>query len=141
MPTNTAGTAARAYFDKQLVHYLKFDVNFNDANVANGVGKQTLPAGAIIVGTDVLITTAFNAATTNVLTVGTNGPSTYDNIATSAQTVSGTPGLKQNLAPTGTALGKIAADAQVFVKYTQSGTAATTGAGTVIVKYVIANDL
>lgn len=139
MPTGTAGTSARQ-FHQQMVHYLRFDVNYNDTNVATGVGKQSLPAGAIILGTTVLVTTAFNAATTNVLTVGTNS-SSYDNIATSAQTVSGTTGLKQNLAPTGTALGKLSAAAQVFVKYTQTGTAASAGAATVMIAYTVANDL
>jgi hypothetical protein len=50
--------------------YLRFKVNYNDAGIATGNKKQTLPAGAIITRTDVLVTTAFNAATTNVLSVG-----------------------------------------------------------------------
>ena len=72
MATNTAGSTARV-FQEQEVHYVRFDVTYSDAGIATGVSKQTLPAGAIIIGTDVLVATAFNAQTTNVLTVGTNG--------------------------------------------------------------------
>jgi hypothetical protein len=63
------------------------------------------------------------------------------NIATSAQTISGTTGLKQNLAPTGTALVPLAADSQVFALYTQTGTAASAGVAVVIVKYIPNNDI
>lgn len=120
--------------------YLRFKVNFNDPGVATGNKKQTLPAGAIITRTDVLVTTAFNAATTNVLSVGIE-PTTFTNIVTTAQAVAGTAGLKSNLPPTGTALGPLAADSDVYALYTQTGTAATAGAAYVIIEYVCDNDL
>ena len=69
MATGTPGSTARKNA-LQLVHYLRFTVNFNDTGIATGVGKQWLPAGAMIIGTDVNISTAFNAGTTNALTVG-----------------------------------------------------------------------
>lgn len=124
----------------QQVGYLRFKVNFNDASIATGAGKQTLPAGAVIVGTDVLVTTAFNAVTTNVLSVGIENP-TYANIAAAASVIAGTAGLKQNIAPTGTALVPLAADSQVFALYTQTGAVATAGSAIVVVKYVCDNDL
>lgn len=139
MATGTAATTARQSAEQQ-VHYLRFTVNWNDTGIATGNGKQWLPKGAVLIGTDVNIVTAFNAATTNVLSVGIEA-STYANIATSAQTISGTTGLKQNLAPTGTALVPLAADSQVFALYTQTGTAATAGQAVVIVKYIPNNDL
>jgi len=139
MATGTPGSTARQ-LNQQQVHYLRIAVTYNDANIANGVGKQWLPAGAIIIGTDVHIDSVFNAATTNVLTVGTNATS-YDNIVAAADVNEGATGLTQNVKPTGTALGALTADAQVFVKYTQTGTAATTGKAYVIVKYVANNDL
>jgi hypothetical protein len=49
--------------------------------------------------------------------------------------------LTQNLAPTGTALGKLAADSPIYKKYTQTGTAGTQGNATFIVKFIPANDL
>lgn len=138
MPTNTAGSTARNDYSQDL-QTIRFRVNFNDAGIATGNAKQFLPAGAIIVGTDVLVTTAFNAATTNVLSVGFEA-STYTNLVTTAQAVAGTPGLKQNLIPTGTALVPLASDVQVYALYTQTGTAATTGVAYVIVKFCLNND-
>lgn len=138
MTTNTAGSAARQ-FQAQMLHYLRFDVTYSDAGISAGVSKQTLPAGAIIVGTDVLVSTTFNAQTTNVLTVGTNG-TTANNIIASGDVDETTAGLTKSVSPTGAALGKLASDLPVWVKYTQTGTVATQGAATVIVKYVPNND-
>jgi hypothetical protein len=139
MATGTAATTARQSAEQQ-VHYLRFTVNYNDAGIATGNGKQYLPKGAVIIGTDVVVTTAFNAGTTNVLSIGTEA-STYTNIVTTAQAVAGTPGLKANLAPTGLALGPLAADAQVFALYTQTGTVASAGVAVVVIKYIPNNDL
>src|SRR5258708_3570648 len=99
MTTGTPGTTARKYA-AQLVHYLRFKVNFNDLGIATGNAKQFLPAGAVIIGTDVNIVTAFNAGTTNVLSVGIE-PSTFANIAANAFVLAGAAGLKQNTPPTG----------------------------------------
>lgn len=122
-----------------MVHYLRFAVNWNDAGIAAGVGKQTLPAGAILIGTDVQIVTPFNAATTNVLTVGVAGVA--NNVVAAADADESTAGLTQNIKPSGTALGPLAADSQVTVTYTQTGAAATAGKAIVIIKYVPDNDL
>ncbi len=119
---------------------MRIAVNFNDAGIASGVGKGWLPKGAIILGTAVHVETVFNAATTNVLTVGTNGPSTYDNIVAAGDVNEGATGLTQNIKPTGTALGVLSADAQVFVKYAQTGTAATTGKAQIIITFCNDND-
>lgn len=139
MATGTAGTTARRS-SVQMVHYLRMVINFNDTGISSGVGKQYLPAGAIIVGTDAYVNTVFNAATTNVLTVGTNSTS-YNNIIAAADVDETATGLTQNVKPTGTALGPLAADVQVFAKFAQTGTAATTGKAYVIIKYVVDNDL
>src|SRR4051812_40845290 len=137
MATGTPGTTARKHA-LQLVHYLRFTVNFNDAGIAAGVGKQTLPAGAIIIGTDVNVVTPFNAATTNTISVGTVGDAPTNIV--NAQT-SGAVGLTPNIVPSGAALGALAPDKQVQVSYAQTGAAATAGKAIVIVKYVPDNDL
>ena len=135
MATGTQGTTARK-IALQVVEYIAIDVNYNDTGIATGVATgKYLPAGAILIGTDVSINTAFNAVTTNVLTCGTNGPTTNDNIVAAADVAETPAALTQNIKPTGTALGKLAADAQIYVKYTQSGGAATAGAATIIIKY------
>jgi hypothetical protein len=140
MATGTPGSTARQ-LPYQVVHTLRIKVNFNDAGIATGVGKQWLPKGAIITGTSVHVGTAFNAATTNVLTAGTNA-GIYDNIVAAADVTEGSaPALTNAIKPTGTALGPLAADSRVFVMYTQSGTAATTGQATILIHYVPDTDL
>jgi hypothetical protein len=123
----------------QVVHELAFTVNYNDAGIATGVKKGTLPAGAIIIGTDVMIATAFNAATTNVLTTGGNS-STYDDIVAAADVAEGSIALTQNIKPTGSSLGKLAADRDVYAMYTQTGTAASAGKAYVIIKFIANNE-
>ena len=139
MTTGTPGSTARKNA-LQLVHYLRFTVNYNDAGIGTGVGKQWLPAGALIIGTDVYVGAAFNAATTNVVTVGTNATA-YNNIVATADVDETTVALTKGIKPTGTALGPLAADTQVFVMYTQTGTAATAGVATVVISYIPNNDL
>lgn len=112
-----------------------FDLPFADAPgvaATNGVPIGALEAGTIPLGCDVTIETAFNAATTNVLVVGTVDDD--DGFAATAGTVPGTTGFKQNL--TGALTGiPLAANKVVYVKYTQTGTAATAGKAHVVLKF------
>lgn len=111
-----------------------------------------MPRGALPVGVDCVINTAFNAGTTNVITVGTNS-STYNNLVVSGTITPGTPGgytgvkatVLNALAPftsaaTQNALTTEDTGTEVFANYTQTGTAATTGNATVVVSYVPNND-
>src|SRR4051812_13971758 len=140
MATGTPGSTARQ-LPYQVVHTLRIKVNFNDAGIATGVAKQWLPKGAVITSTSVVVGTAFNAATTNVLTVGTNA-GIYDNIVGAADVTEGSaPAITNATKPAGTALGPLAADSRVFVMYTQSGTAATAGQATILIHYVPDTDL
>src|SRR5882672_2082508 len=139
MPTNSPGSVAREVHGLQVVHTIRFTVNYNDAGIAAGVGKQWLPAGAVIVGTDVVIATAFNAGTTNVLTVGTNAAS-YNNIVAGGAAPENAVALTNGIKPSGAALGPLANDVQVFATYNQTGTAATAGKAHVVVRYAPNND-
>jgi hypothetical protein len=139
MTTGIPGNTARKNSSQQ-VGYLRFAVNWNDSGIASGVLKQWLPAGALIIGTDVYVGTAFNAGTTNVLTVGTDAGS-FVNIVSAAAVTESAAGLTQNIPPSGAALGPLAADAQVGVMYAQTGTAATAGSAVVVIKYIPNNDL
>lgn len=138
--TNAQGVIARKNA-LQVLHSVRFKINWNDAGIATGVGTGVyLPKGALVKGTDVYITTAFNATSTNVLSIGTEA-STYTNLATTAQTVSGTPGVKKELIATGLMIVPLAADSQIFYLYTQSGTAASAGVAYVVVYFNVDNDL
>jgi hypothetical protein len=138
MTTGIQGSTARRNSSQQ-VGYLRFAVNYNDVNIANGNTKQWLPAGAIITDTSVYVSTAFNAGTTNVLTVGLG--SSNNTVVASGQVTPGSTGLTNAIVPTGNALGPLASDLQVNVTFTQTGTAATAGQAIVMIKYIPNNDL
>jgi hypothetical protein len=65
--------AARKNY-KASLSYISLAVAFNTPNIgtANMVQVGTLPAGCVVFPAVVAVTEAFNAATTNVLIVGTS---------------------------------------------------------------------
>lgn len=137
MATGTAGKSARE-LGFQAVHYFRKTVNYNDVGISTGVKMGTLPIGAEVVDAIAKVKTAFNAATTNVLTCGTNS-SSYDNILGASDITEGTPGVYRAPVAGLIADGNTVGD-DIYVKYTQSGTAATTGKAVIMVMYVPNND-
>lgn len=132
MPANNA-----RQLHTQQVHYFRKRVNWNDAGIATGVLIGTIPNGALLIDAGVRVTTAFNAATTNVLQMGTTA--TGGEILASAVTLAGATGFKK--ATSGTAFSAlVSADTDIYVSYTQTGTAATTGLADLFVAYIPNND-
>ncbi len=117
----------------QQIHQISVNVAFNTPGASGGIQVGTLPAGAALDKTTVLTTTAFNAATTNTLSVGTTPTGTNLINATAAGSVA----RVDTVVPIAAA-GPLAADTPIYVSYASSGTAATTGAATVIVTYTAA---
>ena len=64
------GTTGKRYHTDQT-HFLRKEVTFSDNGSTVTVGK--LPPGAIVVSAGVIVSTAFNAGTSNVLDIGTSG--------------------------------------------------------------------
>lgn len=121
----------------QQVHYFRKRVNYNDPGIAAGVFVGTFPAGALLVMAGARVNTAFNAATTNVLQLGTTA--TGGEILASAVTLAGATGFKT--ATSGTAFSApIVTDTDIFASYTQTGTAATAGQADLFVGYIPNND-
>ena len=118
-----------------VLHYLRGTVTYSDAGISSGKKVGTLPNGALIHNTNVFVETAFNAATTNVLTLGTNSSSYNDIVASGG--VDETSATGQNV-PGATA--PLTADKDVFVRYTQTGTAATTGKAHFTIAYAVRAD-
>ena len=116
----------------QLVHYLRFKVNFGDA--ASGVAqlKQALPKGAIVLRANVYKTTAWNSATSAALSVGLVG-------GTGAEFVSAAD-VKTATGIAAGALAPLAAETRVQAAVTFVG-APTAGAAYVVIEYVADNDL
>jgi hypothetical protein len=102
---------------------------------ATAVTIATIPAGAQIQNVHIDVTTAFNAATTNTVTVGTSASAAAYVTATSVGSLgrasTATTGVFSAWANTGTS------DVSATITYSQTGTAATAGAlrVTIIYKY------
>ncbi|MFA6031819.1 MAG: hypothetical protein WC889_02830 [Myxococcota bacterium] len=121
--------------ETQQTHYLRRDIAFNTTGIATGVLIGTVPAGAKLTQVLIHIDTAFNAGTTNVLQGGVTGVGTT--LFTTTEAAAGTAGVKvaTDSATQGRGL-EFAADTDLFVSYTQTGTAATTGVATITVEYI-----
>ena len=104
---------------EQVLHAGK--VSFDTKDIANGVELVELPANIIITKAVAIVGEAFNAETTNVLTVGTN--ETADDLLGADDVTEGTAGTYMK------SLFEIrkGAPVKVKVKYDSTGTAATAG--------------
>ena len=139
MATNVPGNTARDNVEQQTSTFRK-TLNFADAGAfANGLPLFIVPAGAMIKSSSVDVSAAFNAGTTNDVTVGTN-PTAYDNILTSAQIAAGTQGVKRGLAPT-VRVDQITQPTMIYMKTNLTGTAATAGQLTIVIEFVTNRDL
>jgi hypothetical protein len=115
----------------QQTHYIRKRVNWNDSAIGTGVIFGTLPAGAMILAIAVRVNTAFNAATTNALNLGTAAGGTQ--IGTDAATAGARFPTVPNLS--------FANDTDLYVQYAQTGTAATAGQADIVITYAPNNDL
>lgn len=129
MPTNTAATNARLYHTDQ-VHYLAKDFTYTDDGSVLSLGY--LPAGAVIIKpmSGVAVHVAFNAGTTNVLDIGTAANDDLYGTDLALGSIAFVP-LDEAVSMT------VAADTLVTATVDLTGTAATTGSGTVIIAYVL----
>ena len=132
---SSSGTARNS--GTQQVHFIGRDVTFATVGIgtADTVKIGRIPAGSFICAAYVRITTAFNAATTNVLTVGQNATANTDIVA-AGELNEGATGVSVVL--TGASL-TFANDTDIYVRYTQTGTAATAGAATIVITYIPPN--
>ena len=133
MTTGVLGTNARQD-PRQVANTLKKIVNYNDAGISVGLAfDNPLPQNAFILRVLVEIVVTFNAVTTNVLTVGTVGP-TYNNIVAAADVNEGAAGVYDVTRGLGRAL-TAAGDVSVYAQYTQTGTAATRGQAIIVIEF------
>lgn len=134
MTTNTSPIFPPSRRDpRQVANTLKRVLNFNDPDIAKASFINSLPQGAVILAVQVEIITAFNAGSTNPITVGTNS-TTYNNIAISGDITSGTIGVYMPTRGLGQSLAN-AAGVAVFATYIPTGTAATTGQAQITILY------
>lgn len=130
MATNTNPTKPQV---RSLLHGQVGEIRTTfTVNDPNRPMAAAFPAGAMITRTTIVVTQAFNAGTTNALTVG-SAPGGNDLVA-AADSVAGTVGVKRP--DTATALGRLAADTVPYVSFAQTGTAATQGSAEIVFEYV-----
>jgi hypothetical protein len=124
-------TPARLFHTQQL-HFLRKDITFADAATTVVVG--TIPAGAIILEaiSGVYVDTVFNAGTNNRLDIGASTDSGTNNYAT-LLTLLGIGFIELDEVA---ATLKVAADTTISAYVDVTGTAATTGAASIIIVYV-----
>lgn len=134
MTTNTAPASPPSRQDaRQVLNTLTRTLNFNDTDIAKAGFANSLPMGARIIDVMVEIVTAFNAGTTNPITVGTNS-ATYNNIVASGDITPGVAGVSMVMRGQGRSL-TAAAEVPVFATYVPTGTAATTGVAVITITY------
>jgi len=121
----------------QLVHYLRFKINFGDAASGVAMLKQALPKGAIPLRASLYKTTAWNSATSAALNVGLVGGTGAEFV--SAADVKTATGLVAGVLAAG-ALAPLATETRVQAAVTFVG-APTAGAAYVVIEYVADNDL
>ena len=146
-PLLTTRTIPQRALQEQVVQYYRATINYNDINIANGVWFGTLPPNAYILSIDAQVVTAFNAGTTNVVTIGATQANANEIVASGI--TAGTTGIYHLTTAAG--LGNVvtnnttyqtqqAAGVPMWAKYAQTGTAATAGSVIVIIAYVLNND-
>lgn len=114
------------------IQSIRATFNYNDGMVSAGQQFGTIPQNSEIVGVSVDVITAFNAATTNVLIVGTTlGGSELVAAADVNEAVTGYTEVNRGLGRSLTVNG----DVGVYAKYSQTGTAATAGQATIIIQF------
>ena len=95
----------------------------------------TLPAGCLVLRAVAEVQQAFNAGTTNVLTVGSNSPN-FDNLLAAADVDESTPGFAESAAAKKL---RTTGETSIKAKYAQTGAVATAGKALVIVEFVRLN--
>lgn len=103
---------------EQLFHVA--DVAFDTEDIDDGIAVFKVPEKAIITRMVAVVEEAFNAATTNVLVVGTEDDD--DAYMAAGDITEGTTGTY-----TKQLFNEVAKGSEIYVKYTQTGAAATNG--------------
>jgi hypothetical protein len=116
----------------QTIHYLRKKVSYLDGATAV-IQVGTIPAGGIVLRGGVVVTTAFNAASTNILDIGT----TSDDDGFATDLAMGTIGVivADEMATTDD-MGPLTTDISIIATHSQTGTAATAGVGYVWIEYM-----
>lgn len=131
MATGVQGTTARRNYTQQT-GYLKKEISYADGATAV-ITVGIIPAGAVVLRGGVVVTTAFNAASGNVLDIGT----VADDDGFATDLALGTIGVinADEMATSNDAY--VTTDTTIIATLALTGTAATAGAGFVWIEYIL----
>ncbi len=122
----------------QQPSYYRVTINYNDPNIGTAQKFGALKQNSYINGVSCHVMTAFNASTTNVLTIGT---STSANEIIGSGDINEASAQYQNVTtPLGVTVTS-AADVTLYAKYAQTGTAATAGKAVCVIEFIPDNDM
>lgn len=135
MPTGTVGTVARGYHTKQI-HYLRGTLGTNVSSAVT-VTLGVIPASSAVIEAWTIVTTAFNAGSTNTVTIG----NTASAAAYSSLTTVGSTGRKVGTTLVSAAGATVmpTADTTITATYTPTGTGATAGSAEIVFEYAVLN--
>lgn len=121
----------------QVVHCLRVDVAFDTPGISSGLLVGYLPPHTVLLDVWYKVSTTFNAGTTNVLTVGTTATANEIlDAATAGSSISEAAGAPAKVVPLSTFNPLIETKTPIYVKFDQTGTAATQGAATLVMNYL-----
>jgi hypothetical protein len=131
--------------DIQALHYCRVTVNFNDPRISTGQPFCAVPNNSYIYAIDAQVVTAFNAGTTNTLTLGVTAASANEVVASGVTAGSAamyhlTSAAGLGVQVTGNATYQSSNGVTLYAKYAQTGTAATTGQVVFLITFAPNND-
>lgn len=141
------------YFNSQQTAYIRaaFQISTNATlgcstnNCVVKVGTANLPYNAAVLRATVSVTTAFNGVTTDVVSIGTTSANANELASSCNVHAAGVVACTMGTNP-GTATGAGTAQSgtnggfDLFIKYTNTGGVATSGAAIVVVEFALPND-
>lgn len=140
---------ARDSIDQKLM-YCRVTINWNDPRISTGQKFCSLPNNAYVLAVDAQVVTAFNAGSTNVVTLGVTAASANEFVAGSGSNASITPGSTGmyhltaaaglGLQITGNTSYQTNNGVTLYAKFAQTGTAASAGSVTFVIAYAVNND-
>lgn len=129
-------------YHQNMVHYVRADITFSDVGTVVSLGW--VPKGAVMLRGGVVVSTEFNAATTNTLDIGFRnaGDGTSDDADSYATSIAtGTAGVINTDEMATTANAYLPSGAEITASPKATGAAATAGVGQVWMEYLIPNDI
>jgi hypothetical protein len=125
-------------FGWQQINYLRATINWNDPGITAGVKFARLPQNAFITAVQAHVVTAFNAVTTNPVSIGTTQANA--NELTTTPIAGQTAGYIAPASALGVAITNAAA-VDLWAKYAPTGGGQSAGQVIVCIAYILDNDL